>query len=48
MFTPTVMLVDGNGQMLGEPIIGIANFDFYGGYVDDLAKSAIAAMKARK
>jgi thioredoxin-related protein len=47
-FTPTVMLVDGSGQLLGEPIIGIANFDFYGAYVDALVSKAIAEMKARK
>ena len=47
-FTPTVMLVDGNGQLLGDPLVGIANFDFYGAYVDGLVNSAIAEMKARK
>ena len=47
-FAPTVMVVDGNGQLLGEPIVGIANFDFYGAYVDGLANKAIAEMKARK
>lgn len=46
-FTPTVMLVDGNGQLLGDPIVGIANFDFYGGYVDALAKKAVDDMRAR-
>jgi len=46
-FTPTVMLVDGAGQLLGDPIVGIANFDFYGGYVDALAKKAIEEMRAR-
>lgn len=47
-FTPTVMVVDGNGQLLGDPIVGLVNFDFYGGYVDALANKAIAEMKARK
>ena len=47
-FTPTVMVVDGNGELLGEPIVGLVNFDFYGGYVDSLANKAIAEMKARK
>ena len=47
-FTPTVMVVDGSGQLLGDPIVGIANFDFYGAYVDGLANKAIAEMKARK
>lgn len=47
-FTPTVMLVDGNGKLLGEPLVGIANFDFYGAYVEGLAKAAIEASRARK
>ena len=46
-FAPTVMLVDGAGQLLGDPIVGIANFDFYGGYVDALAMKAIEEMRAR-
>jgi thioredoxin-related protein len=47
-FTPTVMVVDGTGQLLGEPLVGIVNFDFYGAYVDDLVNKAIAEIKARK
>ncbi len=47
-FAPTVMVVDGNGELLGDPIVGLVNFDFYGGYVDGLANKAIAEMKARK
>ena len=47
-FTPTVMLVDGNGALLGEPLVGIANFDFYGAYVDGLVKAAIEEVRARK
>ena len=47
-FAPTVMVVDGDGQLLGEPLVGIANFDFYGAYVDGLVNKAIADVKARK
>ena len=47
-FAPTVMVVDGNGQLLGDPIVGLVNFDFYGGYIDALANKAIVEMKARK
>jgi thioredoxin-related protein len=47
-FTPTVMLVDGSGTLLGEPLVGVANFDFYGAYVEGLAKAAIEEMRARK
>jgi len=46
-FTPTVMMVDGNGQLLGEPIVGVANFDFYAAYVEGLAKTAVDTLKAR-
>jgi thioredoxin-related protein len=47
-FAPTVMVVDGTGQLLGEPLVGIANFDFYGAYVDSLVNKAIADVKAIK
>ena len=47
-FTPTVMLVDDKGKSLGDPIVGISNFDFYGAYVDALAKKAIDEMRLRK
>ncbi len=47
-FTPTVMVVDGTGQLLGDPLVGITNFDFYGAYVDGLVNKAIAEMRARK
>ena len=45
-FTPTVMMVDGDGKLLGEPLVGIANFDFYGAYVEEMVKKAIAAVRA--
>ena len=47
-FTPTIMVVDGDGKSLGDPVVGIANQDFYSVYVDALAKKGIADMKARK
>jgi thioredoxin-related protein len=47
-FAPTVMVVDGTGKLLGDAIVGIANFDFYGAYIDTLVNKAIAEMKARK
>jgi hypothetical protein len=45
-FTPTVMMVDGDGKLLGEPLVGIANFDFYGAYVEEMVKKAIAAVRS--
>ena len=47
-FAPTLMLVDDTGQLLGDPIVGISSVDFYGAYVDALAKKAIDEMRARK
>jgi thioredoxin-related protein len=46
-FTPTVMMVDGDGKLLGEPLVGIANFDYYSYNVDTLIKAAIEAAKKR-
>jgi thioredoxin-related protein len=47
-FTPTIMVVDGDGKSLGDPVIGIANQDFYSVYVEALAKKGVETMKARK
>lgn len=47
-FTPTVMMVDGNGKQLGESIVGVASVDFYSGYVETLAKAAIDSVKVSK
>jgi thioredoxin-related protein len=47
-FTPTVMLVDGDGKLLGESIVGIANADYHAGYVEALARSAVESLKAKK
>ncbi len=47
-FAPTVMLLDPEGRKLGEPIVGVANFDLYAGMVEALAQQAIDTMKTRK
>ena len=47
-FTPTVMVVDGNGQLLADQLVGVANFDFYGSYVEAMAKKAVEEVRARK
>ncbi len=47
-FTPTVMVVDGNGLLLADPLVGVANFDFYGSYVEAMAKKAVEEVRARK
>jgi thioredoxin-related protein len=33
-FTPTVLVVDGQGKTLSDPVVGVANWDFYGTYVE--------------
>lgn len=47
-FTPTVMMVDGAGKQLGDSIVGVASIDFYSGYVEALAKTAIELVKTSK
>jgi thioredoxin-related protein len=47
-FTPTVMMVNGDGKQIGESIVGIASIDFYSGYVEELAKSAIEKLRGSK
>jgi len=32
--TPTVLLVDRNGEEIAERLIGVSSLDFYGGYLD--------------
>lgn len=44
-FTPTVMMVDGDGRVLGEPVVGIASMDYYSYNVDALIKAAIEEAK---
>ncbi|MGL4233502.1 MAG: hypothetical protein ACRCWJ_19205 [Casimicrobium sp.] len=44
-FTPTVMMVDGDGRLLGEPVVGIASTDYYGYNVDTMIKAAIEEVK---
>jgi thioredoxin-related protein len=46
-FTPTITMVDGNGKQIGESIIGIANADFYSGYVEALADNAIKSLREK-
>ena len=33
-FTPTVLFLDGSGQPLSEPLVGVANVDFYAYYLE--------------
>ena len=38
---PTVILVDTNGQLLSEPLVGITTRDYYGGYLDQAIDDAL-------
>jgi hypothetical protein len=35
IFSPTIIVVDGRGRALAEPIVGLTTLDFYGAYVQD-------------
>lgn len=38
---PTVHFVDGAGQALADPLVGVSNMDFYGWYLDIRLKQAM-------
>jgi hypothetical protein len=44
---PTLWVVDETGKPLGDPIVGVANWDFYGYYVEELIRAAHLQMQAR-
>lgn len=47
-FTPTVLFLGPQGQMLAEPLVGAAIPDFYGAYLDErlaLARRAVVALR---
>lgn len=44
-FTPTVMMVDGNGRQLGDAVVGIASIDYYAYNIDTMIKAAIEEVK---
>ena len=45
--TPTVSVLDSEGRVLSEPIIGMRLVDFYGQYVDNAIDQARAALAGR-
>jgi hypothetical protein len=44
-FTPTVLVVDAQGKPLADPIIGIANWDFYGYNVETAVRTGFDVMQ---
>lgn len=41
---PTVVVVDGAGRVLADPIVGLSD-DFYGAYLDNAVEAGIAAVR---
>lgn len=46
-FTPTVILLDSQGNLVGKPVIGLSNPDFYGGYLDAAIDAAVAKVRGQ-
>jgi thioredoxin-related protein len=44
--TPTVAVVDMNGNALAEPIVGVATWDYYGYNVEEAIRKGFAAMQS--
>ncbi len=47
-FTPTVLFIGPQGQMLAPPLVGIAVPDFYGAYLDERLATARKALAAAR
>jgi thioredoxin-related protein len=43
--TPTVAVVDANGNALAEPIVGVATWDYYGYNVEEAIRKGFSAMQ---
>jgi thioredoxin-related protein len=44
-FTPTVLLVDGDGKPLADPLIGFTSPDFYGAYIEEAIRTATTRLR---
>jgi len=44
--TPTIWFVDGEGNALAKPIIGLPTIDFYGAYLDQAIADSLAKLQA--
>jgi hypothetical protein len=43
--TPTIVVVDATGAPLAEPVVGLLTADFYGAYLEDALKKALAKLR---
>lgn len=46
IFSPTVLVIDGRGEKLAEPIIGLTTIDFYGAYVQNALAAGTRKLRA--
>ena len=46
-FSPTVIVVGGDGRELSAPIVGLLTVDFYGAYLDRALEDGVRALAAR-
>jgi thioredoxin-related protein len=46
-FTPTVMLLDSEGNLIGKPVIGLSTPDFYGANLDNAIDAAVAKVRSQ-
>ena len=45
--SPTVIVVDGDGRRLGDPIVGLLTVDFYGAYLERALEEAVNGIEKR-
>lgn len=43
--TPTIVVVDGAGALLAEPVVGLLTADFYGAYLDQALQKGLARLR---
>jgi hypothetical protein len=46
LLSPTIVVVDGRGRALAEPIVGLTTLDFYGAYVQDALAAGARKLRA--
>ena len=45
VFSPTVVVVDGRGRRIADPIVGLTTLDFYGAYVNDALRTGARKLR---
>jgi len=46
-FTPTVVVVDGSGRIIGGPVVGLLTADFYAGYLASAIDAGIGKLRRK-